>query len=89
LLRADGVLIGRDMSQLPGAVHFIAQTAELDGVRLMAAVGDVHVRVMRPGGQLQYSTQLRASSGVPVPRLTVNIGVHPILRQSLIYSSVM
>ena len=41
-----------------------------------------------PGGQLQYSTQLRASSGVPVPRLTVSIGVQSILRESWMNSSV-
>ena len=41
-----------------------------------------------PAGQLQYSTQSRASSGVPVPRLTVIMGVQPIFRQSLTYSSV-
>jgi hypothetical protein len=41
-----------------------------------------------PTGQLQYSTQSRASSGVPVPRLTVSIGVQSILRQSETNSSV-
>ena len=41
-----------------------------------------------PGGQLQYSTQSRASSGVPVPRLTVSIGVQSIFRQSARNSSV-
>ena len=41
-----------------------------------------------PAGQLQYSTQFRASSGEPVPRLTVSMGCQSILRHSRMNSSV-
>ena len=41
-----------------------------------------------PTGLLQYSTQLRASSGVPVPRLTVIMGIQSIILDNWINSSV-
>ena len=41
-----------------------------------------------PVGALQYSTQFRASSGVPVPRLTASIGDQSILRHKSMNSSV-
>ncbi len=49
LLGADGVLVGGDVPQLPGAVHLVAQAPELHPMWIGAAVGDAPVGVLGSG----------------------------------------
>ena len=68
------------MALLPVSIHLVSQGPII--LRRKARPNHFQPegwKILYPTGLLQYSTQLRASSGVPVPRLTVIIGVQSIL----------
>ncbi len=49
-LDGDAAVLGRGLgTHLPGAVHLVAQAPEFDAVRVLVAVGDAHVAVVRAG----------------------------------------
>ena len=75
------------MPNLPIAVHFIAQTPNLDVMRLGAAVFDAPIAILRPGRPIAISTRVRALYA-RVPRLIAIMGSVPALRHQRTNSSV-